>query len=139
VRGFRVYWDDARPVLVLDIKAGDQPQTDDELRIWYSARNTVQDLDSASITTVRGDHESLLVLGAAGHAAMARAIDLTETTGIDLYAVGLVATWGRARLREFNAELLKIQRASSRRGPAWGAGWQLDKWDEVHTSPTWDK
>lgn len=136
VRGFRLYWDDARPVLVLDLKKGDQPQTDDEMRVWYVARHTIQDLDSATITTIRGDHVSLILLGAAGHAAMFRAIDLVETSGIDLYQVGMLATWGRSRLREFNAELAKVQRSSARSGRPWGSGWQMDKWDAEHRNAT---
>ncbi|HEX9596946.1 MAG TPA: hypothetical protein VF982_08725, partial [Anaerolineales bacterium] len=35
VRGFRLWWDDAQPVLFLDILGGSQPQQEDEMRIWY--------------------------------------------------------------------------------------------------------
>ena len=129
VKGFRLWWDDARPVLFLDIVDQSQPQTDEEVRIWYTIPHTIENLASATITSLLPEHESLIVLGAAGHSAMARAVDLTETPGTDLYAIGLIGTWGQRKLREFNAELKKIQEGSVRFGPAWGEGWSLDKWD----------
>jgi len=130
VKGFRLWWDDARPVLFLDIVDQSQPQTNEEVRIWYTIPHTIENLASATITSLLAEHESLIVLGAAGHSAMARAVDLTETPGTDLYAIGLIGTWGQRKLREFNAELKKIQEGSVRFGPAWGEGWSLDKWDE---------
>jgi hypothetical protein len=129
VQGFRLWWDDARPVLFLDIPDGPQPQLDDELRLWYAKRQTIADLDSAAITSLRADHESLIVLGAAGHAAMSRAADLVEISGTDLYQVGVLATWGKVKLREFAQELGRLQRHAARQGPSWGCGWILDKWD----------
>ena len=129
VTGFRIYWDDARPVLFIDVLAGDQPQTDDEVRVWYVARHTIQDLDSGAATTVPAAHESILTIGAAGAAAMARAVDLMETSGTDLYAIGLMATWGRAKQREYTAFLKGLKDQGARSGPSWGAGWVMDKWD----------
>ncbi|MFN2213926.1 MAG: hypothetical protein ACK2UE_12720 [Anaerolineales bacterium] len=130
VRGWRLWWDDAQPVLFLEIKDGSQPQTDEEVRIWYTKCQTIQDLKDADITTIQEDHESLLVMGAAGHAAMSRAIDLVETVGTDLYQVGVLGTWGQRKLREFQAAIRELERQYARRGPSWGQGWQLDKWDE---------
>jgi hypothetical protein len=132
VAGYRVYWDDARPVLFLDLIAGDQPQQDDEVRVWYTKRHTIQDLDSAAVTTLTAEHEILIVIGAAGGAALSRALDLIETAGTDLYAVGLLATWGKTQLREFRTKLAQLQRRSARRGRAYGDGWKLDKWDSMH-------
>ncbi len=100
VRGFRVYWDDARPVLFLDRFDGDQPQTDDELRIWYTGMQTIQDLDSATTTTIPDEHYSLLCTGAAGHAAMSRAVDLIETSGADLYGTGF---WQHGRASDLES------------------------------------
>lgn len=130
VRGWRLWWDDNQAVLFLEITEGSQPQTDEELRLWYSKQQTIQDLDSAATTTLRDDHESILVLGGAGHAAMSRTVDLIETAGTDLYQVGLLGTWGQRKLREFNSHLKAIQRKQTRRGPSWLSGWSLDKWDE---------
>jgi hypothetical protein len=125
-----VWWDDNQPVLFLEITEGDQPKTDQEARIWYAKRQTIENLDSGSTTTVRGDHESILILGAAGHAAMSRTVDLVEVANTDLYQVGLLGTWGQRKIREFQSSLKLIQREGARRGPSWTAGWSLDKWDE---------
>jgi hypothetical protein len=130
VRGWRLWWDDNRAVLFLEIKEGAQPQLDEELRLWYTKRQTIEDLDGGTVTTLRGDHESIIVLGAAGHAAMTRAVDLIETVGTDLYQVGILGTWGQRKLKEFQAELHSLQRKQARRGPSWLAGWSMDKWDE---------
>ena len=130
VKGWRLWWDDARPVLFLDTVDQSQPQTDEEMRIWYIVPHTIENLASATITSLLAEHESLIVLGAAGHAAMSRAVDLTEVAGTDLYAIGLLGTWGQRKLKEFQAELRKLQEQSVRSGPAWGEGWSLDKWDE---------
>ena len=129
VRGYRLWWDDNQPVLFLEIDDGGQPKTDDEVRIWYSKQQTIQDLDSADSTTLPDDHESVIVLGAAGHAAMSRTADLIETANTDLYQVGLLGTWGQRKLREFQSRLSQIQRIGARSGPAWRTGWSLDKWD----------
>jgi hypothetical protein len=129
IRGFRLWWDDAQPVLFLDLVDGSQPQQDDEMRIWYTKPQTIQDLDSADSTTLQGDHQSALVKGAAGHAALFRTADLVEVAGTDLYAVGLLGTWGRAKEREWSAFLESLRKQSARRGPPWGQGWPLDKWD----------
>lgn len=130
VRGWRLWWDDNQAVLFLEIKDSSQPKADDDLRLWYAKRQTIKDLDSADTTTLRGDHESIIVLGAAGHAAMSRTVDLIEVVGTDLYQVGILGTWGQRKLREFQSELKKLQRAQARRGPSWLSGWSLDKWDE---------
>jgi len=130
VRGFAVWWDDNQAVLFLDILQGSQPKTDEEVRVWYSKRQTIEDLDAASTTTLIGEHESLVVLGAAGHAAMSRTADLVETANTDLYQVGLLGTWGQRKIREFNTLLKQVQRESARSGRAWRTGWSLDKWDE---------
>lgn len=129
VRGFRLWWDDARPVLFLDVAKGGQPRQNDGLRLWYTRRHTIQDLDGADCTTLLPEHESLLVLGAAGHAALSRTVDLIETAGTDLYAVGLLGTWGKGKLRDFHAALRALQERRARSGLPWGPGWQLDRWE----------
>jgi hypothetical protein len=134
VRGWRVWWDDNQAVLFLEIIEGSQPQTNEEVRIWYAKRQTIENLDSGSTTTIRGDHESLIVLGGAGHAAMSRTVDLVEVSGTDLYQVGILGTWGQRKIREFQAALRNLQREQTKRGPSWLSGWSLDKWDEGRTN-----
>jgi hypothetical protein len=130
VGGFRLWWDDGRPVLFLNVLAGAQPQQDDELRLWYTATPEIEDLDSATVTTLPGWHESLIVAGAAGHAAMGRVADLVETAGTDTYAVVLLGTYGRAQLKKFREDLEELRAKEARGGASWGVGWNLDKWAE---------
>ena len=130
VRGWYVYWDDAQPVLYLNSIEGDEPQLNDELRLWYTVSHSIDGLSSATVTTIPTEHESLLVSGAAGHAAMQRTVDLTEITSADLYSVGLLAVWAQRKLKEFRDALEKIKRASSRSGQPYTQGWKLDKWDQ---------
>src|SRR5258708_30155715 len=52
VAGFRVWWDDARPVLFLNTKTANQPQTGDTLRLWYSKPHTIANLDAAAVPTI---------------------------------------------------------------------------------------
>jgi hypothetical protein len=131
VRGWHVYIDDARPVLFLDRYDGDQPQEDDQMRIWFTRLQTIQDLDEAAVTSVRADHETALCLAAAGYAALSRTLDLTETAGTDLYAMALMATWGNAKVRAWLRWLDQLRAHQVRlRGQPGPAGWTLDKWDE---------
>ena len=59
----------------------DHPQVDEKIYISYAAKQTITDLDSATSTTVRDDHEDILVVGASGQAAMMRASGLNEQWG----------------------------------------------------------
>ena len=118
VRGWRLYWDDLQPVLYLETEDDAQPQLNDELRLWYSKIRTIQNLDSASITTVQAEHESWLVLGAAGHAAFARATDLAETVGVSAVSTPNLAALGSRWLKEFRRDLDSL---AGRRGGALGA------------------
>lgn len=132
VRGFRLWWDDAQPVLFLDLLRGAQPQANDNLRLWYTALQTIQDLDGADATTVAD--ESLLVRGAAGLCCLARSVDLNETPqnmAVSTPNYGALADFYLNQERfGFYPRLDALRAQAQVRGPAFGAGWQLDKWDE---------
>ena len=129
VKGFTLWWDDGRPVLFLNVLDGAQPQQDDELRLWYSAAPEVSGLAGSIVTTLPAWHETLIVAGAAGHAAMSRVADLVETARTDTYAVVVLGTFGRAQLKQFRYDLDQLRSGEARSGAAWGSGWSLDKWD----------
>jgi len=134
VRGFRVYWDDDQPVLFLETEDDGEPQLDDELRIWYTKIRTIQNLDSASVTTIQAEHESWLVMGAAGYAAFARATDLAETAGVSAVSTPNLAALASRWLRTFRANVASLRGQSNPGGPSgpvFGAGWRLDKWEKA--------
>lgn len=126
VQGWRVYWDEARPVLFLSRLRAGQPQAGEELRLWYTKNHTLQDLDGAAITTLAAESEGLLVQGAAGYAALFGSVDRGEV--LDR---GELRKWAEGRLRWFRLELERLRAAGTRHGgEPWGDGWRLDKWEE---------
>jgi hypothetical protein len=129
VRGWRTWWDDAQPVLFLTRFDGEQPQADDEVRIWYVKQQTIENLDSGSVTTLPTAHEEILVNGAAGFAAMSNAVDMINTVNTDVFMVGLMGTWGKTKINEFRKTMEGLRAAGARSGPAWGHAWVMDKWD----------
>lgn len=128
-RGWQLYWNGTTPYLFFSDERGAQPQAGQKVRLWYATPHSLEGLDGAALTTLPSEHESLLVSGAAGYAAMSRAVDLIETSGADLYGVGLLGVWAQRQLREFRRALQELQRGQARRGQAWGEGWPLDRWD----------
>lgn len=131
VHGFRLWWDDAQPVLSLSSSDGSQPQAADEVRIWYTVPQTIQNLDGADITTLRTVDDTLIVLGAAGHCCFSRSVDLTETPASAVTATPNYAALGSRFLKEFRYLLAKLRPASPMPPGAapFGAGWSLDQWD----------
>jgi hypothetical protein len=129
VAGFRVWWDDAQPLLLLDSKTSNQPQIDDNLRIWYSKPHTIAGLDAAATTTVFPLHESMLITGAAGYAAsMALVNELGSIKVSNTQALSL-HTWAADRLKEYRAWLAAVASAGPSSAEPFGSGWGIDKWD----------
>jgi hypothetical protein len=129
VRGFRLDWIATNPLLTLTAFDGQQPQAGDEVKIWYTCRHTLEDLDEADQTSLPEAHESLLVLGAAGQAVQGRSLDLLNISEMDPDLVNKVERWAEARLQEFQAQLQVLRAEATRGGESWGEGWRLDKWD----------
>ena len=129
VAGFRVYWDDARPVLLLASKTSNQPQANDNLRLWYTRPHTISSLDNAAVTTVFANHESMLVTGAAAYCAASQNINQIGTVRIDPSEVPALRAFAAARMAEWRAWLATLAAASPSFGPPYGEGWGIDKWD----------
>ena len=131
VDGFVLRFDDARPIVQLKIRSGSgAPVLNDEIYVWYTKPHTIQNLASSAITTVVATHESGLVTGASGYAALARAIDITETYN-QRRAQAEIESWGLRQLATFRAWLAIVHTAAPvGRTKVFGTGWQLDKWDK---------
>ncbi len=129
VRGFRLWWDDAQPVLSLESDRSGQPQAGDELRLWYTRAHTIQNLDGGALTTLPAHHESALVTGAAGYAALSENVDQIGALHFDPTETAELRRWGTARLAEYHSFLNTLRPTAPAAGPAFGAGWVLDRYE----------
>jgi hypothetical protein len=129
VAGFRVWWDDSQPVLLLASKSGNQPQLNDSLRIWYTTPHLIANLDGGSITSVFPNHESALVTGAAGYAANMALVNQMSSVQVEVGQVPALHQWAAQRLADWHTFLAAIAANSPSFGPPYGDGWGIDKWD----------
>jgi len=107
----------------------DIPQADEVMRVQFAGKQTIEDLDSASTTTVRDDHEDILVTGAVGKAAMIRASGLNEQWGGRSNEMASLMNWGFAQYNRFLGFLDEIK--SEPTFPIMPASyWALDDWDK---------
>ena len=129
-----LWWDYGRPVLFLEAADGGQPQAGDEVRIWYTRQQTIQDLDAAAATTVPLQDESMLVQGAAAYAMLSRSTSQAEIASTGAIATPNYAATAFRLLRQFRAGLAARRHdATHSPEPAWTDGWALDRWG----SPRW--
>lgn len=126
-----LWWDDAQPIVTVVTSDGSMPEEDDEVRIWYEVAHTIDGLSSGTVTTLPDLHESLIVTGAAAFSAMSQAVAMMNDTAADMYSATLMATWGRAKEREFRQLLSKLAVQIGQSGPPRRA-WSLDKWDRIY-------
>lgn len=128
VRGFRLWWDDAQPVLRL-VTDGSLPQAGDEVQLIYCREHEIQDLDGGEFTSFYQLHESGLLTGAAGYAATMEHVDQAGQVRLDPAEARTLADWSAARLKEFNDWLASLRTGGGLSAEPYGAGWALDKWD----------
>jgi len=106
-----------------------QAQSGDVARVFYTTVQTVEDLDSATSTTVTALQESILVHGGAGYAATSRSLDLEEQVTLGSRVSKEIQAWGETRLAYFRSLLA----AEARRLALLGRGNvglpALDRWD----------
>jgi hypothetical protein len=135
VAGFSLAFDDGQPLLILTPAAGNQPQAGDELRLWYTTPQHLDGLASdpggvaAAGTTVPLLHESWLVTGAAGYAAVQRAGDVRHTYTETARAQANLEAWGQQRLALFRAKLAQLAATRTQQGQPFTQGWKLDDFD----------
>jgi len=123
-RGFE-HWRD-NDILYL----GDyQGQSGDVARIFYTAVQAIEDLDSAASTTLTTPQESILVHGGAGFAASSRSLDLQEQVTLGAKVTKEIQTWGERRLQRFRAQVGAEARRLAIAGQSAVALPALDRWD----------
>jgi len=107
----------------------DIPLAGELLYVKYAGRQTIQDLDGAPATSVRADHEDLLVVGASGQAAMIRASGLNEAWGVKSGEMSQLMVWGSDQYARFVQSLAEI-RTELAVNIFPDARWNLDEWDK---------
>ena len=101
-----------------------EPASGDVVRIWYTRLHTLNGLDSATVTSLPFDAETLIVIGASGFATQEHVLES------DAYRLPTkLALWAEARLREFERGLTAVssRRASQASGIA--SIKPLDRWE----------
>ena len=113
------------------IKDGDEPQSGDVARVWYTQPQTLNGLGTATATTFAADHAEVIITGAVGLAADARAVARSEKLNVHGRATPNLRTWATEKLALFERQLQIIagQLAASASGIAPGPA--LDRWDEL--------
>ena len=129
ITGWRCWRDLDKPTLELRSTSGTSPAGGEDLHLRYTTLHTLTGLDEAGLTTIPLVHFSLLVRGAAGFAALFRAIDKVEkrSYGSRRTEPSLLQNWGNAVLERFHHELDGLRRKTN---PSRGAvRWRMDAWD----------
>lgn len=85
------------------------PRSGQILFVRYARRHTLSGLDEAENTSVRVDHESMLVLGAAGAAASMRAVGTIEQWGGKSGDPNQLMLWGQTQMDKFHEFLASIR------------------------------
>ncbi len=85
------------------------PLVGQTLSVRFARRHTLSGLDDAELTTIRPDHESMLVVGAAGAAATSRAAGTIEQWGGKSGDPNQLMLWGQAQYQKFREFLLTIR------------------------------
>lgn len=129
VHGFSVWLDDSSPVLFLSADDQEQPAADDEIRLWYTTVHTIQNLDSASSTTIPAAHESLIAFGGAGYACYLLAIKAAREITANRFNAPNYMEIAQRFLNRFHHDLDQLAHTSQNTSNAQVAAWALDKYD----------
>lgn len=104
------------------------PQVDEKIYVKYACKQTITNLDAAAATTIRDDHEDILVVGASGQAAMMRASGLNEQWGGTQGEMTSLMGWGSNQYNRFLEFLEQVKQEVTL--PIFpDSFWSLDEWD----------
>ena len=124
---FTLSYMDGSPTLYFS--GEDIPEVSEIIYFKYAGKQTIKDLDSAAASTIRDDHEDILVVGASGQAAMMRASGLNEQWGGRPGEMGALMMWGTRQYARFLDFLFEVKQESNL--PIFpDTFWPVDKWDE---------
>jgi hypothetical protein len=103
----------------------DIPAVNDQILVNYTVGHTIKDLEAATVTTVQLEHEPMIVIGAAAHAAnMLANLQGTYPT------MDKLKVWADTQEANYAFWLSNLAKRSSRlAGPIASGYWKLDRWD----------
>jgi len=110
--------------LYLDI--AEDPDDAYDLRVFYDKVQTLNNLDSATSTSLDEAEKAALVLGAAGYAAIGKSRDVTNEVTIGAEVPARLEKWGKARLSEFQERVLALA-AVANAGEDSRIGWEEEE------------
>jgi hypothetical protein len=94
---------------------GDEPDSGEVVRVYYNKPQTIEDLDSATATTIPDDEEEVVVLGAAAYAAIQKARGAVGAAGVSTETPEHWLAWGTDRMTHFRDKLREIQARETRK------------------------
>ena len=115
---------------LLYIKGSDEPQSGDVVRVWYTKPQTLNGLAAATATTFAADHAEIIITGAAGLAASARAMGRSEKLNVRGRTTPDLGAWAADKLAIFDRELKLIAAQLAAVAAGIAPGPALDRWDE---------
>jgi hypothetical protein len=117
VPGFHLWFNNAVPMLLISGRSGSQPANGDKMRVWYTKQHTINGLDGGAATTCLLIHESGIITGAAGYAAMSEMRHQIGQAKLDPGQAALLKEWADEQLIEFDGWLTML----SAKAPSAGA------------------
>lgn len=117
------------PGNILWINTGREPATGDVVRVFYTARHTLTDLDSATVTTLPDEHASLIVTGAAAQAALNHAQSISNQINVDGWTPKRYTDWATFKKASFDAGLSRIARQHAAQKAGIAPAYPLDRWE----------
>jgi hypothetical protein len=93
---------------ILYIHTDDLPSTAEDLRVFYTAPHTLDDLDSASATTLDVAGKQAVQLLAEAYAAQSYAASAINTVTVSGWTPRQLQAWADARLKLAEAEIARI-------------------------------
>ena len=118
------------PGPLLFINDGIEPASGDVVRIFYTARHTLNGLDSATATTLPDEHVSLIVAGAAGQAALSYAQAMSDRLTVDGWTSKRFTDYANLKLQQFTDGLRRIARQHAAQSSGIAPAYPLDRWDQ---------
>ncbi len=116
---------DVWPGDILFINESTEPESGEVLRIFYTTEQTIEDLDSATATTLSDTEITTLIVGATGYCAQERIQEKEIYWGNrDL------RDWAEARLKEFQLALLRLATREAIKHSGIARTGKLDQWDD---------